>query len=71
MAKRGKPVKVSCSGLPSASEALIGISILVAMGVLVNQFIPFGTAVCVVTGAVGGLFGQMAHNWRAFENRQR
>jgi hypothetical protein len=51
--------------------ALIGISLSVVLGDLARPFIPFGTAVCVLTGAVGGLFGQMAANWRAFENRQR
>ena len=51
--------------------ALIGISLSVVLGETARPVIPFGTAVCVLTGAVGGLFGQMAHNWRAFENRQR
>lgn len=51
--------------------ALAGIGLSVALGDLAKPFIPFGTAVCVLTGAVGGLFGQMAANWRAFENRQR
>jgi hypothetical protein len=51
--------------------ALIGIALSVALGDLAKPFIPVGTAVCVLTGAVGGLFGQMAANWRAFENRQR
>jgi hypothetical protein len=61
----------TAGAITGGASALIGISILVAMGVLVNRFIPFGTAVCVLTGAVGGLFGQMAHNWREFEKRQR
>jgi hypothetical protein len=51
--------------------ALAGISLSVALGDIAKPFIPFGTAVCVLTGAVGGLFGQMAANWRAFENQQR
>jgi len=61
----------TAGAITGGASALIGISILVAMNVLVNQFIPFGTAVCVLTGAIGGLFGQMAHNWREFEKRQR
>jgi hypothetical protein len=61
----------TAGAITGGGSALIGISILVAMGDLVNRFIPFGTAVCVLTGAVGGLFGQMAHNWREFEKRQR
>ncbi|MBV8798391.1 MAG: hypothetical protein JO208_01060 [Alphaproteobacteria bacterium] len=51
--------------------ALLGISLSVALGDVADRVIPFGTAVCVLTGAVGGLFGQMAVKWRAFENGQR
>ncbi|MBV9570489.1 MAG: hypothetical protein JO056_04525 [Alphaproteobacteria bacterium] len=50
--------------------AFLGIALSVALGDLASRVIPVGTAVCVLTGAVGGLFGQMAANWRAFENRR-
>lgn len=50
--------------------AFLGIALSVLLGDLANRVIPVGTAVCVLTGAVGGLFGQMAASWRAFENRQ-
>lgn len=33
--------------------------------------IPLGTAIDVFTGAVGGLFGQIAARWRAWEMRKR
>jgi hypothetical protein len=61
----------TAGAITGGASALIGISVSVLMGELVNRFIPFGTAVCVLTGAVGGLFGQMAAKWRAFENRDR
>ena len=51
--------------------ALVGTAVSASLGDIATRVIPFGTAVCVLTGAVGGLFGQMAANWRAFENRQR
>jgi hypothetical protein len=61
----------TAGAITGGASALIGVSVSVLMGEIVNRFIPFGTAVCVLTGAVGGLFGQMAANWRAFENRDR
>lgn len=51
--------------------ALVGTAVSASLGDIATRVIPFGTAVCVLTGAVGGLFGQMAANWRAFENRRR
>ena len=51
--------------------ALIGITVSVMLGETERVVIPFGTAVCVLTGTVGGLFGQMAANLRAIENRRR
>ena len=62
----------TAGAITGGASALIGISISVMMGELMNRlFIPGGTAVCVLTGAVGGLFGEMAAKWRAFENRNR
>ena len=50
--------------------ALIGIVVSVELGETASGLIPGGTAVCVLTGAVGGLFGQMAANLRELENRR-
>lgn len=61
----------TAGAIAGGGSALIGISVSVLMANLGKPFIPFGTAVCVLTGAVGGLFGQMAAKWRAFENRER
>ena len=70
-AGRGYFNGATAGAITGGASALIGISVSVLMGELVNRFIPFGTAVCVLTGAVGGLFGQMAAKWRTFENRNR
>jgi hypothetical protein len=51
--------------------ALVGTVLSASLGDVASRVIPFGTAICVLTGAIGGLFGQMAANWRAYENRQR
>lgn len=50
---------------------LIGIALSVLLKDTPSFIIPIDTAICVLTGTVGGLFGQMAANWRAFENRKR
>jgi len=39
----------------------------VLLGENVSSFIATGTAIAVMIGAVGGLFGQMAANLRALE----
>jgi len=51
--------------------AFIGLLISVGLGDSRQIVIPFGTAICVLTGAVGGIFGQMAANLRAIENEKR
>jgi hypothetical protein len=47
-----------------------GIAITLALGDTPGFAIPVGAAVAVLTGAVGGLFGQLAAVMRAFENRR-
>ena len=46
-------------------SALIGVGALVLMRDAARDIIPIFTAVCVVTGAIGGLFGQMAAKLRS------
>ena len=46
---------------------LAGISLSVVLGDTLMGFIAIGTAIAVMIGAIGGLFGQMAANWRAME----
>ncbi len=45
--------------------ALIGVGVSVLMHDAAQQTIPLFTAICVVTGAIGGLFGQMAAKLRS------
>jgi hypothetical protein len=44
--------------------ALVGVGASVLMQDAASAIIPYFTAICVVTGAVGGLFGQMAAKLR-------
>ncbi|MGN6516627.1 MAG: hypothetical protein ACTHLR_12410 [Rhizomicrobium sp.] len=44
--------------------ALIGVGFSVVLHDARQSVIPFFTAICVGTGAVGGLFGQMSANLR-------
>jgi len=46
---------------------LVGIALSVVLGETVSSYIATGTAIAVMIGAVGGLFGQMAANLRAME----
>lgn len=46
---------------------LVGIGFSVGLGDTASSFIATGTAIAVMIGAIGGLFGQMAANWRAME----
>ncbi|HEY7977361.1 MAG TPA: hypothetical protein VID67_04135 [Rhizomicrobium sp.] len=42
--------------------ALVGVGVSVALRDAPTHIVPLFTTICVVTGAVGGLFGQMAAN---------
>ena len=46
---------------------LVGIALSVVLGETVSSYIATGTAIAVMIGAVGGVFGQMAANLRAME----
>jgi hypothetical protein len=46
------------------TAGLIGISAANILGDVPLIVLPFGTAVTILTGAIGGLFGQMAANIR-------
>ena len=48
---------------------LIGIALSVALGDTRQDFIATGATISVFIGAVGGIFGQMAANLRAINNR--
>jgi hypothetical protein len=42
--------------------ALVGVGVSVALRDAPLHIIPMFTTICVMTGAVGGLFGQMSYN---------
>jgi hypothetical protein len=46
------------------TSGLIGISAANVLGDVALIVLPFGTAITILTGAIGGLFGQMAANIR-------
>jgi len=50
-------------------SALIGLGVSVALHDAPTRIIPLFTTICVVTGAVGGLFGQMSANLKKMGRR--
>lgn len=45
-------------------SALIGLAVSIALHDAPTRVVPLFTTICVITGAVGGLFGQMAANMK-------
>jgi hypothetical protein len=45
-------------------SALIGLAVSIALQDAPTRVVPLFTTICVVTGAVGGLFGQMSANMK-------
>jgi hypothetical protein len=43
--------------------ALVGIAVTVPLGDMAPKVLMFRTLICVLTGAVGGIYGQMAADW--------
>ena len=50
--------------------ALLGIAVSVMLGDTQPYILALGTAISVLTGAVGGVFGQMSASIRAFARRK-
>ena len=50
--------------------ALLGIAVSVMLGDTQPGILVLGTAISTLTGAVGGLFGQMSASIRAFARRR-
>ena len=50
--------------------ALLGIAVSVFLGDTQPNILVLGTAISVLTGSVGGLFGQMSASIRAFARRK-
>ncbi|HEY4123362.1 MAG TPA: hypothetical protein VGM36_02035 [Rhizomicrobium sp.] len=49
--------------------ALVGVGVSVALHDAPTHIVPLFTTICVVTGAVGGLFGQMSANIKKMGKR--
>ncbi len=49
----------------------LGFGLGVWLGETPREFLPMGTAICVLTGAVGGPFGQMAYTLREIAKQLR
>lgn len=69
-AGRGYFSSATAGGVIGIVTALIGVSVSVAVLHDAQQnVIPLFTAVCVLTAAIGGLFGQMSANIRRMGKR--
>jgi hypothetical protein len=55
--------------IAGGTSGLIGISAANILGHVTLIVLPFGTALTIFVGAIGGLFGQMAANIRKITNR--
>jgi len=54
----------ACGGaIAGGTCALIGIAVSVLLGDMAPKVLVLRTLICVLTGAVGGLYGQMAADW--------
>jgi hypothetical protein len=59
---KGYFTSATMAAIVGGAAALIGVGISVAMRDAPTRVVPLFTTICVVTGAVGGLFGQMSAN---------
>ena len=66
---KGWFTSATCGAIIGGICALAGVGTSVALKDAPQTVIPFFTAICVLTGAVGGLFGQMSANIRAMGRR--
>lgn len=55
--------------IAGGASGIIAVSLANVLGVLALAMLPLWAAMTVVTGAIGGLFGQMAANMRAITRR--
>ena len=55
--------------IAGGTSGVIGISLANILGHVALIVLPFGTALTIFVGAIGGLFGQMAANIRKLTNR--
>lgn len=61
---KGYFTSATMAAIIGGGSALIGVGVSVALHDAPLHIVPLFTTICVVTGAVGGLFGQMSANLR-------
>ena len=61
---RGWGASAFAGAIAGGTCGIIGIAVAVVLQELPMLALIVGTLICVLTGAVGGLFGQMAANMR-------
>jgi hypothetical protein len=66
---RGYFTSATMAAILGGLSALIGVGVSVALRDAPLHIVPLFTTICVVTGAVGGLFGQMSANLKKMGRR--
>jgi hypothetical protein len=61
---KGYFTSATMAAIIGGGSALIGVAVSVVLHDAPTRIVPLFTTICVVTGAVGGLFGQMSANLR-------
>ena len=66
---KGYFTSATMAAIIGGGSALIGVGVSVALKDAPPRIVPLFTTICVVTGAVGGLFGQMSANLKKMGRR--
>jgi hypothetical protein len=66
---KGYFTSATIAAIVGGVAALAGVGLSVALRDAPPHIVPMFTTICVVTGAVGGLFGQMSANLRKMHGR--
>jgi|GEM_PF-523042 hypothetical protein len=66
---KGYFTSATIAAIVGGVAALAGVGLSVALRDAPAHIVPMFTTICVVTGAVGGLFGQMSANLRKMHGR--
>jgi hypothetical protein len=66
---RGYFTSATIAAVIGAICALVGVGVSAALRDAPLHIIPMFTTICVATGAIGGLFGQMSYNIKTMNRR--
>ena len=66
---KGYFTSATMAAILGGGTALVGVGVSVALHDAPAHIVPLFTTICVVTGAVGGLFGQMSANLKKMGRR--